>query len=109
MESRKRNARMVFIRKGLKCFSCSADSLEDAPTEAGFHLDGHIDKVLSELQDEGERQQLRRYSRSFSEPNLALHFLQAVRATVVRPLIALCACSVETSINQTLALRLLPC
>ena len=71
--------------------SCSADSLEDAPTEAGFHLDGHIDKVLSELQDEGERQQLRRYSRSFSEPNLALHFLQAVRAIVIRPLIALYA------------------
>ena len=63
---------------------CSADSLEDAPTEAGFHLDGHIDKVLSELQDEGERQQLRRYSRSFSEPNLALHFLQAVSAGCIR-------------------------
>ena len=33
----------------------------------------------------GERQQLRRYSRSFSEPNLAL-FLQAVRADFIRPM-----------------------
>lgn len=56
---------------------CSMESLEEAPTEAGFHLDGHIEKVLSELGDDG--QQLRRYSRSFSEPNLAMHFLQAVR------------------------------
>lgn len=54
----------------------SADSLEEAPTEAGFHLGGHIEKVLSELGE--EQQQLRRYSRSFSEPNLAVHFLEAV-------------------------------
>ena len=57
---------------------CSADSLEEAPTEAGFHIDGHIEKVLSKLGD--EQQQLRRYSRSFSEPNLAAHFLQAVES-----------------------------
>ena len=84
---------------------CSADSLEDAPTEAGFHLDGHIDKVLSGLQEEGERQQLRRYSRSFSEPNLALHFLQAVKAVNIRPLL-------EHSLRIILfavPLRLLPC
>ncbi len=59
------------------CLPCSADSLEEAPTEAGFHLDGDTEKVLSKLGD--EQQQLRRYSRSFSEPNLAAHFLQEVQ------------------------------
>ena len=68
--------KMCCILSFQQTLPCSDDSLEEAPTEAGFHLGGHIEKVLNELGD--DQQQLRRYSRSFSEPNLAMHFLQAV-------------------------------
>lgn len=50
--------------------ACSTESLEPAPTEEGYYLAGQIEKVLSELQEEKEVLQPRRYSRSFSEPNL---------------------------------------
>ncbi len=52
------------------------ESLEPAPTEEGFYLGGQIEKVLSELKDEAQPLQLRRYSRSFSEPNLFQHFMK---------------------------------
>jgi hypothetical protein len=56
---------------------CSMDSLEPAPTEEGYYLGGQIEKVLSELQEETDVMQPRRYSRSFSEPNLFQRALQA--------------------------------
>lgn len=52
------------------------ESLEPAPTEEGFYLGGQIEKVLSELKEETQPVQLRRYSRSFSEPNLFQHFMK---------------------------------
>ena len=52
------------------------ESLEPAPTEEGFYLGGQIEKVLSELKEEAQPVQLRRYSRSFSEPNLFQHFMK---------------------------------
>ena len=81
---------------------CSADSLEEAPTEAGFHLDGHIEKVLSKLGD--EQQQLRRYSRSFSEPNLAVHFLQAVRSPLSHAVYMLPLQAIEFILHQMICM-----
>lgn len=57
-------------------YACSVESLEPAPTEEGFYLGGQIEKVLSELKEEAQPLQLRRYSRSFSEPNLFQHFMK---------------------------------
>ena len=58
------------------------DSLEPAPTEEGFYVGAHIEKVLSELkeQDAAPRLPQKRWSRSFSEPNLYMHFLMQARA-----------------------------
>ena len=43
-------------------------------------MGGHIEQVLSELQEREEpAAPLRRWSRSFSEPNLYMHFLMQVR------------------------------
>lgn len=53
------------------------ESLEPAPTEEGYYLGGQIEKVLSELQEDKEVSAPRRYSRSFSEPNLFLRAMQA--------------------------------
>jgi hypothetical protein len=59
----------------------SMDSLEPAPTEEGFHMGGRIEQVLSELQAREEPPApQRRWSRSFSEPNLYMHFLLQARA-----------------------------
>lgn len=61
---------------GAVVYWCSMESLEPAPTEEGFYLGGQIEKVLSELKEEAQPVQLRRYSRSFSEPNLFQHFMK---------------------------------
>ncbi|KAK9915385.1 hypothetical protein WJX75_008481 [Coccomyxa subellipsoidea] len=58
----------------------SVESLEPAPTEEGFYLGGQIEKVLSELKEEAQPLQLRRYSRSFSEPNLFQHFMKQMQS-----------------------------
>ncbi|BDA43319.1 probable protein kinase and PP2C-like domain-containing protein at C-terminar half [Coccomyxa sp. Obi] len=57
----------------------SMESLEPAPTEEGFYLGGQIEKVLSELKEDAQPVQLRRYSRSFSEPNLFQHFMKQMQ------------------------------
>lgn len=60
---------------------CSMDSLEPAPTEEGFYVGAHIEKVLSELKEQdGAPLPPKRWSRSFSEPNLYMHFLMQARA-----------------------------
>ena len=47
--------------------------LEPAPTEEGFYLTGNVEKALAQLREDKEpAMPFRRYSRSFSEPNLAL-------------------------------------
>lgn len=52
--------------------------LDSAPTEEGFFLAGHIDAALASLHSEDSAAlAARRYSRSFSEPNLTLKVLQA--------------------------------
>lgn len=52
--------------------------LDSAPTEEGFFLAGQIDAALASLHsDESSVLAARRYSRSFSEPNLTLKVLQA--------------------------------
>ncbi len=60
----------------------SVESLEPAPTEEGYYLGGQIEKVLSELQEEGQSLQTRRYSRSFSEPNLFLRAMEVLLAAL---------------------------
>ncbi|KAK9843961.1 hypothetical protein WJX81_000542 [Elliptochloris bilobata] len=51
--------------------------LDSAPTEEGFFLSGQIDEALASLHsEETGLTAARRYSRSFSEPNLTLKVLQ---------------------------------